>query len=83
VLTGGSSILPGMLEKAEEIFGLPVRVGYPRGILGSEAVSSPMYATAVGLVLHASHLGRKVRKFSRKQGNLFFRLLDTMKKWFK
>jgi len=83
VLTGGSSILPGMLEKAEEIFGLPVRVGYPRGILGSEAVSSPMYATAVGLVLHASHLGRKVRKFSRKQVNLFFRLLDTMKKWFK
>jgi len=83
VLTGGSSVLPGMMEKAEEIFGLPVRVGYPKGISGSEAVSSPMYATAVGLVLHALHLGRKVRRFSKKQGNLFFKLLDTMKRWFK
>lgn len=83
VLTGGSSVLPGMMEKAEEIFGLPVRVGYPKGISGSEAVSSPMYATAVGLALHALHLGRKVRRFSKKQGNLFFKLLDTMKRWFK
>ncbi|MFN3535462.1 MAG: cell division protein FtsA, partial [Desulfatiglandales bacterium] len=41
VLTGGSSVLPGMLEKAGEIFKVPVRIGYPKGILGSESVASP------------------------------------------
>lgn len=83
VLTGGSSVLPGMVEKAEEVFKVPVRIGYPRGILGSETVSSPMYATAVGLVLHAAGMGKKTKKFSKRQGNIFFKLLETMRNWFK
>ncbi|PIV84441.1 MAG: cell division protein FtsA [Nitrospirae bacterium CG_4_10_14_3_um_filter_53_41] len=51
VLTGGTSIMDGMVEIAEEVMGLPARLGVPRNIGGLvDVVSSPMYATAVGLV---------------------------------
>ena len=50
VLTGGSSLLPGMAELAEDIFLKPVRVGAPAysGSL-SDVVCTPRYATAMGL----------------------------------
>jgi cell division protein FtsA len=52
VLTGGGSILEGMPEIAEQIFDMPVRRGSPAGIGGLvDVVASPVYATAVGLVL--------------------------------
>ena len=52
VLTGGGGILEGMPEIAEQIFDLPVRRGTPAGIGGLvDVVASPVYSTAVGLVL--------------------------------
>lgn len=52
VITGGSSIMEGMTEIAEEILEMPVRRGLPLGIRGLiDMVNSPLYATAVGLVL--------------------------------
>jgi len=55
VVTGGSTILQGLPELAEEILGMPVRRGVPQGIGGlSDVVKSPIYATAVGLVLHGA-----------------------------
>lgn len=52
VLTGGTAKMPGILELAEEIFHLPVRLGLPTGVGGmSEVIRSPQYATGVGLVL--------------------------------
>ncbi len=54
VLTGGGAILEGMPEIAEQIFDLPIRRGSPAGVGGlADHVSSPAYATAVGLVLYA------------------------------
>jgi cell division protein FtsA len=51
VLTGGGSLLAGAAELAEEIFKLPVRLGVPKGFGGlTESVSSPVYATGIGLV---------------------------------
>ncbi len=53
VLTGGTSLLDGLEEVAEEIFDLPVRRGDPSGVSGLiDRVSTPDYATAVGLILH-------------------------------
>jgi cell division protein FtsA len=53
VLTGGSSVLPGMPELAERVFRTPVRPGAPLHLSGLvDVVASPMYSTAVGLVLH-------------------------------
>lgn len=59
VLTGGTSLMNGCLELAEEILGLPVRRGSPVGVLGlKERVGSPIYATAVGLLQFASQAER-------------------------
>lgn len=60
VLTGGTSLLPGAVELAEQVFEMPVRLGLPRGLGGLSAnVCDPRYSTGVGLVLHAarSHEG--------------------------
>jgi cell division protein FtsA len=51
VLTGGTSLLPGMTDMASTIFGLQSRIGYPKDIDGlSEETRSPIFSTAVGLV---------------------------------
>jgi cell division protein FtsA len=55
VLTGGSVLLEGMTEFAEEILGMPVRIGFPTGVRGiSQLVHGPQYATGVGLVRYGS-----------------------------
>ena len=52
VLTGGTALLEGLEEVAEEIFDLPVRRGDPSGIGGlAERVNTPDYAASVGLIL--------------------------------
>src|SRR5258708_4233981 len=51
VLTGGTTPLAGLTELAEEILGIPVRRGFPKGVGGlAEVVRSPTFSTAVGLV---------------------------------
>ena len=51
VLTGGAVLLEGMTEFAEEILGMPVRIGFPVGVKGiTQLVQGPQYATGVGLV---------------------------------
>lgn len=55
VLTGGASLLEGMQEFAEEILGMPVRLGFPVDIRGiTQLVQGPQYATGVGLVKHGA-----------------------------
>jgi len=55
VVTGGGSMLDGMLELTEEILGMPVRQGLPLGVTGlTEELRHPVYATAVGLSLFAA-----------------------------
>lgn len=55
VVTGGSTLLQGLPELAEEVLGMPVRRALPTGVGGlSEVVRSPIYATAVGLVLYGA-----------------------------
>jgi cell division protein FtsA len=54
VVTGGTTILEGVPELAEQVFHLPVRRGVPLSVGGLvDVVSSPMYATGVGLIVHA------------------------------
>ena len=65
VLTGGGGILEGMPEIAEQIFDMPVRRGTPSGIGGLvDVVASPVYSTAVGLVLcgYRNRAGRGARR---------------------
>lgn len=53
VVTGGSSKVEGMIELAEEVFRMPVRLGYPRYVTGlTDVTKNPIYATGVGLLLY-------------------------------
>ena len=83
VLTGGTVIMNGMPELAEQVFDLPVRRGYPQDIGGLvDIVNSPMFATAVGLVKFASeHRGEG--SFGTNESRIFDRILYTMKGWLK
>jgi cell division protein FtsA len=55
VLTGGGSMTNGTRELAEEIFQMPVKIGMPMGFGAGlvKEVESPVFSTAVGLVLYA------------------------------
>jgi len=82
VITGGSSILAGMPELAEQVFNLPVRRGIPIGIGGlTDVVSSPIHATGVGLVKYGSR-NLQSRNFSIGQDNIFDKVTRRMKDWF-
>jgi len=82
VITGGTSILPGMPELAEQIFNLPVRRGVPREIGGlTDVVNSPVYATGVGLVKYGSR-NLQIKNFSIGQENVFDKVIRRMKEWF-
>ncbi len=82
VITGGTCILPGMPELAEQVFNLPVRRGLPRDIGGlSDVVNSPVYATGVGLVKYGSK-NLQTKNFSIGQENVFDKIFRRMKEWF-
>jgi cell division protein FtsA len=84
VVTGGGAEMPGVAELAEQIFNAPCRTGYPQGISGLvEVVNKPMYATAVGLVLYGAKRTKEGKKFRIRDTNIFSRVMDRMKKWFK
>ena len=79
VLTGGSSKMEGVVELAEEIFHMPVRIGMPQHVSGlADVVKNPIYSTGVGLLL----FGRKQMQegFSplRANGGMW----ERMKSWF-
>ena len=84
VITGGSAELAGVAEIAEQIFNVPSRTGYPQGVNGLiEVVNKPMYATAVGLVLYGAQRNKEGKKFRIRDNNIFGRVMERMKKWFK
>ncbi len=82
VITGGTSILPGMPELAEQIFNLPVRRGTPTDIGGLvDVVNSPIYASGVGLVKYGS-MNSQVQKFKVGEDKTFERVARRMKEMF-
>ncbi|MFT5594310.1 MAG: cell division protein FtsA [Oceanicoccus sp.] len=83
VLTGGTSMMEGVVELAEEIFHVPVRLAKPHGVEGlTDVVANPIYATSVGLLIYgAKHqLGELV--FAKKEGDPIG-FLARVKNWIK
>ena len=81
VITGGTTQLAGMTELGEEILGIPVRRGVPKGVGGlAEVVRSPTFSTAVGLVQYGVSRQRaeRVTDVPQKRGGLFSRLRRTL-----
>tara|TARA_B100000508_G_scaffold75230_1_gene58632 strand:+ start:101163 stop:102434 length:1272 start_codon:yes stop_codon:yes gene_type:complete len=94
VVTGGGSQLKNITQLFEYITGMDSRVGYPNEHLGQsateEALTSPMYATGVGLVLKGFETNERNRKSlaavkshsKRTKGSFFDKLLEKGKSWF-
>ena len=82
VLTGGTSIMPGMVEMAEDIFLKPARLGTPeyRGQL-ADVVRSPRYATVLGLLLEAKKQYLRGHIVTRQDGSVKA-VWQRMKEWF-
>ena len=80
VFSGGTSLLGGFLEKAEESLGLPVRMGVPRGFLKDDArIVNPAYTAGLGL-LKFSNLHQKGNSISGlKNGGLFYRIRERFR----
>jgi cell division protein FtsA len=56
VLTGGTSKMEGVVDLAEEIFHMPVRLGAPTNISGlKDIVNNPIYSTGVGLLQYGKN----------------------------
>ncbi len=82
VLTGGTSRMEGAVELAEEIFHMPVRVGYPQSISGlKDILRNPIYSTGVGLLHYgAENFDNYYSSLNTSTG--ISRFVDNLKNWF-
>lgn len=79
VLTGGSSKVQGLIELAEEIFHMPVRLGLPQHVSGlTDVVANPVHSTGVGLLLYGRDHLMNGEHLSESGDGIFAR----MKAWF-
>jgi cell division protein FtsA len=82
VLTGGTSLMPGIVELAEDVFLKPVRVAVPsyEGSL-ADVMHNPRFSTVMGLLSEARLQRARGRKVAQQKGS-FKTLLARMKEWF-
>jgi cell division protein FtsA len=92
VLTGGGSLIKNVCPLANEVLGMDAKIGRPLGLAGGliDEVNSPIYATGVGLVIHALEAGTSgteamVPTSSKGSGveKVMNQITDRMKSWFK
>jgi cell division protein FtsA len=83
VLTGGTSKMEGVVELAEEIFHMPVRVGYPQSVQGlTDILRNPIYATSVGLLQYGmEHQDEAGTRAAGKSGGSTEGLLSRVRAW--
>jgi cell division protein FtsA len=83
VLTGGCAMLDGVIELAEQIFDMPVKIGMPTGFGGLvDIAKNPAFSTGVGLTLYG--MKEKYPKDNDHQvedSKLFQNIFGKMKKW--
>ncbi|MCF7983275.1 MAG: cell division protein FtsA [Thiohalocapsa sp.] len=79
VLTGGGVKMDGMLELAEQVFHMPVRIGIPQYVTGlEETIADPIYSTGVGLLIYAQqHRYAGGSEYGENDG-----MWARMRKWF-
>ena len=77
VITGGTALLANIIDLAEQIFDLPVRIGYPSGVGGKlDEIHSPRCTTATGLVLFGRNKNSEIQNREPSA-------LDKLKGWVK
>jgi cell division protein FtsA len=81
VLTGGTSLLYGINELAEQVFDMPARTGNPTGVGGlADVVNSPAHVVGVGLIVYGSKQLAGDSLYGKKS-SLFGNMTRTIKKW--
>ncbi len=93
VLTGGGSLIGDLCPLANEVLGMDAKIGTPLGLSGglTREVDNPIYATGVGLVMHAissdDGIENQVMMPSSSKGSnvedVMNRIAERMKSWFK
>lgn len=82
VLTGGSAMISGVCELAEEVFKMPVKMGIPKTTSGlADTIGSPLHATGLGLVLYGVQKLKQDEVESGNGGGKAQGFLDTMKRF--
>lgn len=83
VITGGSSMMTGMIDLGETVFNMPIRIGLPRDIDGLlQVVENPRYATGIGLL----KMGRDEiidEKDNWNKGDVLSKFMNQIKTWFR
>jgi cell division protein FtsA len=83
VLTGGAGKIDGLVNLAEQIFEMPVRLGIPHNIKGEpDVIGNPVYSTAVGLLL-SGFQHQQEGKPETVLGDGVKGLWDRMRSWFR
>ncbi len=83
ILTGGASKMEGLVELAEEVFHIPVRLGLPQRVSGlSDVVQNPIYSTGVGLLLYGKQQQQMHLSLNLNNSRSFTNLWQRMKGWF-
>lgn len=84
VLTGGCAMLPGLVDLAEEIFNIPVKLGRPNSVKSvTDEVYKPNHATGVGLILYGFHNKATANHLlAESETHLFDKIAERMKRWF-
>ncbi|RKY68481.1 MAG: cell division protein FtsA [Candidatus Latescibacterota bacterium] len=83
ILTGGGAMLEGSAQLAEQVFGMPTKIGIPQGVTGiTDAIQTPIYSTAVGLLRYpVTRADQKIQKDRHQLGSSG--TFDRVKQWFK
>lgn len=78
VLTGGAVQMEGIVEAAEEILGMPVRLGVPVGVKGIvQLIQGPHWATGVGLVHYGAQRLAEARHYHAEEAAAISRVEET------
>ncbi|MBU0578090.1 cell division protein FtsA [Patescibacteria group bacterium] len=81
ILTGAGVKMPGCLDLAREVLGLPVQIGFPTEVEGVvDKIDDPAYATAIGLVVWGSKYEGRSYSLASVDFKKFF---GNMKGWVK
>lgn len=83
VITGGTARLKGLDRLAEEILGLPVKIGIPKRLGGlTDIVLDPIYATGVGLILYGFEKKNQILIPRTKGAGIFDAIKKRFEEWF-
>lgn len=83
VLTGGGSLLNGIVELAESVFDTPVKSGTTK-LTGNllDQTRNPIYATGIGLIQYGLEQGRSPYSFQGDDSKIYNRVFERMREWF-